>query len=280
MKIIFFLFFFLSIEAKVLIMTHCYNKPHFIYWQHDTLKKFLKDDYEFVVFNDAEETEIYLQTEKICDYLKIRSVRVPQEIHEGRNNPSTACADTIQYMIQHYGIHHPDIVVLLDSDMFLIRDFSIREYLGLNDIAANLQSRIGQNGPVLYWLPNLIIFNMPQMPNPQHLNFDLGEIDGVATDTGGYNHYYIQNNPQIAWKMTDVEYSINEVDDLNESILDHFKSHPKLWELLTNNLYDFEFYNHFAFLHFRAGSNWNQLEAKKYNEKYKKIKKTIIELLQ
>lgn len=38
---------------KVLIITTVYNRPDFIELQAKTFEKFLKDDYRFVVFNDA-----------------------------------------------------------------------------------------------------------------------------------------------------------------------------------------------------------------------------------
>ena len=44
--------------SKVLIITHAYNRPEFIPLQDITFKKFLKDDYEFVVFNDARDPKI------------------------------------------------------------------------------------------------------------------------------------------------------------------------------------------------------------------------------
>ena len=43
----------LNVNAKVLLITHAYNQPEFIKWQDAALKKFLKDEYEYVVFNDA-----------------------------------------------------------------------------------------------------------------------------------------------------------------------------------------------------------------------------------
>ncbi len=47
--------FFLQIVAveKVLIMTYVHSRPDFIELHDKTFKAFLKDDYEYVVFNDA-----------------------------------------------------------------------------------------------------------------------------------------------------------------------------------------------------------------------------------
>ena len=63
-----------SLDAKVLIMTLSYNKPEFIRWQHATFKKFLKDDYEFVVFNDAPNKKLSKKIEAACRKLKIECI--------------------------------------------------------------------------------------------------------------------------------------------------------------------------------------------------------------
>ena len=39
--------------GKVLIFTFAYNHPDFIELQHQLFQKFLKDEYEFVVFDDS-----------------------------------------------------------------------------------------------------------------------------------------------------------------------------------------------------------------------------------
>lgn len=274
-----FILIFLSLDAKLLIMTHCFNKPNFIYWQNGCFKKFLKDDYEFIVFNDTPNTSLFLQTEKICQHLNIRCIPIPQDIHAGRDEPSVACADTIQYMIQNYGLNYPGIVVLIDSDMFMIRELSIESFLKDYDVAANLQTRIGETMPILYWLPNLIFFDMQKLPDQEQLDFQLGEIDGVRVDTGGFNHFYIQNHPEVSWKHTTLYYSYDEACCIEHSVIDNFKKYPKLWSLMNENLYDYEFYNDFSFFHFKAGSNWNKMNPKKYQEKMKLIKKAMKELL-
>jgi len=60
------------IDAKVLIFTYAYNRPDFVEIQHKTFQKFLEDEYEFVVFNDAVDASIYHQIHAICSRYKIR----------------------------------------------------------------------------------------------------------------------------------------------------------------------------------------------------------------
>ena len=64
---LFTLFFSLPIYSeKVLIFTYSYNRPDFIEIQEKTFKKFLKDDYEFVVFNDARYPDMQAKIRNTC----------------------------------------------------------------------------------------------------------------------------------------------------------------------------------------------------------------------
>lgn len=269
-----------EIDAKMLIMTHCYNKPEFISWQARTFEKFLRDDYEFIVFNDTPNEELFNETEEICSSLNLQTVIVPQEIHLGRENPSEACADTIQYMMNTVGFDYPGIVMLIDSDMFLIRDLNVEELLNNHDIAALAQVKDGKNGPVTYMLPNLIIFNMLTCPDRQTLNFDLGFIDEVNTDTAGFTHYYLKDHPELKWLKTNIHYQLTDKDlKLNPELIDTYARFPILWDIMINKRFDYEFYIDCAFLHFRAGSNWNKMEEGKLSAKSQLLSNCIEELL-
>ena len=83
-KAVFFggLVFLCSVEAKVLIFTYAYNRPEFIETQYKTFKKFLLDEYEYVVFNDAIEPVLKKKIELMCEKLQIRCILIPQEIHD------------------------------------------------------------------------------------------------------------------------------------------------------------------------------------------------------
>lgn len=267
-----------ALEAKLLIMTHSYNRPEFIPWQHYGFQKFLKDDYRFVVFNDAPNQELQDEISKVCEDLYIRCIRVPQTIHKepyylprqgGVAGASAECAETIQYMLDKMGFDHQDIVVVIDSDMFLIRPFSIREYLQENQLAANPQVRYGAHENIHYLLPNLMVFNMTNLPDKETLNFNLGIIDEIMVDTGGYTHFYLKAHPQLKWIANTLHPRPIDIEkpDLNPEIRKHIQAHPKLCNLITKLPIDVEFYIDYAFFHFKAGSNWNQIGDQKMQEK-------------
>ena len=283
-------FFLISdnLNAKVLILTHAYNRPEFIPLQHDTFKKFLKDDYEFIVFNDAPTSRLFYQIHLTCLRLGVKSITVPQKIHslpylprlDGRGGPSAECADTIQYMLDTLGFDHSGIVVIIDSDMFLIREFCVEDFLSQYEIACHPQYRNGNHGIVTYLLPNLMFFNMEQLPEKRSFNVNLATVDGVMLDTGGFTHYYLTANPDLKWFKTDCvtrpfdEYSSH----LDPRIIQYFKSNPRLHSLMVEMKYDYEFYVDYAFLHFRAGSNWYQMDASKMNDKTRLLLEAMNEI--
>jgi glycosyltransferase involved in cell wall biosynthesis len=153
------------IFATIRILTfHC-NQPDFIEMQYKTLKKFLKDEFELIVFNDAKTEENEKGIKNICDKYQIQCVRFKPEWHltdplnaylsrrlqepsttglwgwnastsveEFANHPSVRHCHVIQYALDNYGYDHDDIVVIMDGDNFLIRRLSIRELLNGNDI--------------------------------------------------------------------------------------------------------------------------------------------------
>lgn len=88
---------------------------------------------------------------------------------------------------------HDDIVVFIDIDMFLLKEFSIRTFLGDADIAGLKQKR----GDFEYIWPNLLILNMPHLPHKDTLQFFPLVIGNVVLDTGGSLYHYLEANPGV-----------------------------------------------------------------------------------
>ena len=166
--VIFTLVFFFACEAfgAVRILTFHYNHAEFIELQYKTLKKFLADDFELIVFNDAATIENERLIKDVCDLCEIKCIRFEPEWHflDPLNiylktryeepsilnslwewadfssidviaqHASVRHCHVIQYALDHYGYDHDDIVVIMDGDNFLVRPMSIRQLLGSNDI--------------------------------------------------------------------------------------------------------------------------------------------------
>lgn len=290
------LFCMFSLEAKVLIITHSFNRPDFIYLQYITFKKFLKNDYEFVVFNDAPQEYMYKQINKTCERLGIKCIRIPQEIHErpylkrwpdeNYNHPCIRCANVVQYSLDMRGFDHEDIVMIIDSDMFLIKELDIYNLMKEYDLIGLPQSR--DNGIVYLW-NGILFFNMKTLPNKNTINFNCGQVEGVGVDVGGHTHYYLKNNPDIRKKFINVQHLWRlacptcQIDNLkcnhntrelitagyNRALIKFIQSGPDNAELLMDN----------TFFHYRAGGNWDNKSAKYHEQKTKLLHKFINDII-
>ena len=243
-----FLFIPFSLQAKVLILTHAYNKPEFIIWQYKTFKKFLKDEYELIVFNDAPNLRYFEGIQTICDELQITSIDVPQKIHqhpyylpreEGVMGPSAECAETIQYMLATVGFSYPGVVAIVDSDMFLIQEFSIENFMRGYQLAAYPWRLKNNQNEVVYLLPNLMFFDMRTLPDKETLNFNLGTVEGVRCDTGGHTYYYLSKHPDLKWRKTNFVtwHTPREENLFTSSLLSSLQSIPNFTpSLLSKSL--------------------------------------------
>lgn len=279
--------------AKILIFTYSYNRPDFIELQYKTLKKFLQDDYHFVVFNDAQDPRLYKQIQDTCKQLTIPCIKIPQEIHRGSNEPSVRNCNVVHYSLKHYGFLHDDILVLLDSDMFLIKPFSVKDFMSSYDLAALPQER----GPIKYLWIGVVFLNMATMPNKNTINFYCGNINNIQLDTGGYTYYYLQNNPHARVHFMNQIYThtfacnaccqsgykfacthntpILQREGFDSNFIKFFQSgptqgyyHEAYMELLLDQ----------TFLHYRSATNWDGKPQEYHAQKTKILNNFINEI--
>lgn len=265
---------FMPITSKILLFTYSYNRPDFIEIQHKTFKKFLLDEYEFIVFNDATDQNLYNQINQICTQNNIRCIPIPQEIHDPIYNPSLRNCAVVNYSLKALGFEHDDIIALFDSDLFLIKEFSIREYLKGFDLAGQDQIR----GDIHYLWIGLVFLNMATMPNKNTIDFGCGFIGNTNTDAGGFTHHYIKNNLTARVRYFDnvvylTDFTCTECKN-NGQICTHnfdfmrkYKFSNPLCSLAFNSRNSIsEIYLNNTFLHYRAGTNWNH-ETDDYHQR-------------
>ncbi len=156
-----------ALSAKVRILTFHYNQADFIELQYKTFSKFLKEDFELIVFNDAATTYNKEQIEKVCKQYGITCIRFEPEWHltdpintyihmrmqdpsvsgywnwsasttieEISQHPSVRHSHVIHFALENYGYDHDDIIVLMDGDNFLVKPLSLTALLKHTDIVA------------------------------------------------------------------------------------------------------------------------------------------------
>jgi|TARA_R110002074_G_scaffold86181_1_gene190419 hypothetical protein len=283
------------------IVTAVVNNPTFIEIQYNTLKKFFKGEYEFIVFNDAKSfpdftnggnPTIKNSIEMLCNKLEITCINIPNEQHKTNSNAAIRCADSMTFILD-YQKKNPDKYLLLDSDMFLIDYFDINKY-SQYDCAVVLQSR--NNFKVNYFWNGIYYFDMTKMKNLDLLNWTCCP----GCDVGGMMQEWLQkqmkdkpipNTDEIRWKnelfhtnniyfikhLWSCSWDITELPtNLIESspIIDFIKNDPRN----SNNKFFCEIYDN-VFLHYRAGGNWMNegmdLHYNLSNNLYRSIQKCL-----
>jgi len=195
---------------KMKILTAVVNNPEFIEIQYYTLKRYYKGDYEFIVFNDAKSFPDYTnsgditlrhQIEDKCRSLEIKCISLPNDHHIHKDNASERTADSMNVILR-YQIDHPDQYLVIDSDMFLIHDFSVERYAGYTAVVV-LQSRT--NPTYHYPWNGLYYFDMAKIKDTDMIRWE--RVPGFC-DTGGEVHPWfmkqmdnrpIPNTNKIRW---------------------------------------------------------------------------------
>jgi len=275
--LLFFVFLGIHLNAKILIITHTYNRPDFIEIQHKTFQKFLKDEYEFVVFNDARDDTTRDQINETCSKLGLGCIRISQSVHdapylkraswEDYNHPCIRCANVVQYSLDILGFDHDDIVVIIDSDMFLIRPFSVVDFMNNCDMAGVRQSR----SYIEYFWNGLVFFNMPTLQERRSISFNCSSINGIGLDVGGETYHYFQSHPDLKLKHIDCMY-LKETHEISP----RERSDPNLLFLLDQKPNNIEFLIDYSFFHYRGGGNWDH-KSKEYHSQKTTILNTFID---
>jgi hypothetical protein len=291
---IFTLFLTTHLNAKLLIFTYSFNRPDFIEIQKKTFDKFLSEEYDFMVFNDAKDNILASKIAKTCQKLNIACVRIPQEIHlmprpngQVLNAPSTRHCQAIKYSLDYYGFRHEDLLMIIDSDCFLVKQFKVREYMQGCQIAGIKQSRMSPENKLLEYIsPILVFMDFTNMPNKNTIDFSCGLINKTQLDSGGYMYYYLQQNPNIKIKDLNLLYPndfackscptkcLHYTEDLKRLNMDQ----PTINFIQAKPL-NCEFILDTHFLHYRAGSNWNKKDTQYHNHKTKLFKEYLNKIM-
>jgi len=261
------------------VITNVVNNPIFIELQFKSLQKYLKNEFEFIVFNDAKDFPDYTNggdltmRQKIidvCNELNITCINLNNDIHKTILGGSARHSITLNEILK-YQIANPDKYLLLDADMFLIDYLDIDKYQ--NKSAVLLQER----GEVRYAWPGIFYFDTTVVANLDIFNWSMNP--GI-TDAGGMTETWLKtqmmegekfpSTDDLRWKR-DIDYNTSKIYFIkhlwsltwNENELpDDFKNNEGLITFLKNDKrnkegkFFCEIYDN-VFFHYRGGGcNW------------------------
>jgi len=230
----------------VIIYAFYPNRPEFMPVQARCFRRFLRDDYELRIVNSATSESACAEIAATAADLSLPTLNITAP--EGSLPPSDAHAQLIHEVLRNQPTPPPgSIICLIDSDMFLLRDFSFHDFLegyslaGRKDRRSNVRYLVGSG---------ILAINTALVPSVADLDFTPACIDGVHTDTGGGLYYYLANHP--AAKVRGFAYSgkVNTRNG-NRACL------PGQSRSRYDDGFAIEIWEH-AFLHYVSGSNWDK----------------------
>jgi hypothetical protein len=265
------------------IISSVVNNPIFIEIQLKTLTKYFQGDFEFIIFNDAKDFPDYtnnhtINTKQIiretCYKVKVRCIDIPNAHQRTILNSSFRTAEALNFILE-FQKKNPDQYLIIDSDMFLIDDFSPSIFESY-DCAIVLQNR----NHFFYCWNGIYYFDS------RNLKLDLMNWHcTINTDTGGEMNKWIHS---IIDDFTDIyskisyknilfiphkkSFSWNNTDEIKNHKLRLFiEEDPRNKD---GTFYSELYFN--SFFHYRGGGNW---ERKNMNEHLKlslKLKEALI----
>ena len=240
------------------IVTAVVNNLDFIEIQYNCLKKYMKIPYTFIVFNDAKDWKDFSnfnddtlkeKIKNLCFELDIKCIDIPNQHHKNENSPAKRCSDSMNF-IKDYMIQNQARYLLLDSDMFLINDFT-DQYK--NYEAALVYQKRWKT--MIYPWNGIFYFNMPYLKNQDLLDWGCpwnGDV-GMNNNKWLKDSYGINNN-----KIHKIQHLISCNWDRNQypsylskDLLVFLQTDPRN----KNKKFFCEIYDD-LFFHYRAGGNW------------------------
>lgn len=243
------------------IYTFAHKRPDFIELQLKSFKKNLKDEFEFIIFNNANfdhNKNQYNEIHKICKELKLQCIDIKIDFSIIKNrtvfenneyiNPAIACAYPLCYAWKEIISKTNDKICIIDSDMFIFKQFDVCKILSNYDLVYLPQSR----NNVYYMWNGLVFMNLKNMPNKSYLSWWCGLISGENTDVGGNTFYYLnkyRNKLRIG------------------SLIQHHITEDNTCDFQPPNYEYFSIDNNERFIwHYRGGSGWDK-KSQEYHDK-------------
>jgi len=247
----------------MLVFTVVYNKPSFLTYQVECLRRYLQGEFTFCVFDNSDSAEYETQFRNLCADLNVTHVRVPPGIHTA-HDPSIRAGKSLDYALRYVysTLNYRGVVMVNDSDLFLVKPFDPLQELEGAQFVGRGQYR---DGGITYYTNQFLILDYATLPNVQDITFVPGVVDDKFLDCGGLLSLYFRANPEVVHRtVADIysnKLSRETMDKCPEEIRPYIEREIQLIPQDVPQLdiragHAFSEYVANAFIHLRAGSNW------------------------
>jgi len=285
------------------IYTVCYNTPQYIEPQYKLLQKYIKNEFEYIVFNNTMTNSAISQRDinnnnmlqDVCKKHNIKVFNLPRELFRGMSDGAasgragTAIDFAHRLLFSNYSLD--STFFLIDSDAFLLTPFDIHKFMENKKLSGRIQYRKGRNNTIKYITNHVVIFKPNEFDKNlflKYFSFLPCNIDNVACDCGGNINFLFNemgDDDFINWKNNLLSEIGNQKHIFSEVPFSKYTENyfdMEFFNLLDSNIKDFiitdtknlkkkHFFceifandiNNVMFLHLRAGTNWIGWDFKK-----------------
>lgn len=243
------------------IYTVVFNNLNLIRFQKKTFDKFLKEDFKFnIIDNTNNQTN---ELKKICKELNINYIAHKRSNWRNIfNSNSTDHCLALNSVCKN--LDFTQINMFIDSDIFLIKDFTLKsfDYYYFYGFPQNRKNFLFSKN---YYWPGLFIINSldKEMGDKIKINF-LPTKFPIKTDSGGSTYKIFER-----YKDKSFFFDQNYINNMNfNKRLDNVPTYLSMQTYYKN-----------SFLHYGAGSNWNNLNSDKFKKKYSFFLKIMNDIL-
>jgi hypothetical protein len=221
------------------VISYIEENTKFIETQYNSLKKYLKNEFEYIIFYDDKNNDV----EKKCKELDIQYIKIPKmEEYSLKMN-----------FILKYQIANPDKYIIIKNDIFLMDYLDIEEKYKNYKIAFNLRTKIDEKISRSIW-NGIIYIDMRKIDDIYYLDWykseewlirqlkeherlpSIYEIDFNRFDN--YNTtdlYIIKSMKSYTWTIEELPKNLKENEILNEFLKTDKRNHG---ELIYSEVYD------------------------------------------
>jgi len=286
------------------IYTVCYNTPQYIDYQFRLLKKFIMNDFEYIVFNNTM-TNTRLTNENInnnnllqtiCKNHNIKYYDIPKQLFMGIHDQDaskragTAIDASHHILFKNYSLD--STFFLIDTDAFILSPFDVEKFMHNKKLSGRQQFRKGNTTTIKYITNHIVIFKpscFDQDEFFENFSFLPCKIDNVGCDCGGKINFLFDKltdadfvnwdnklfsdsgNIKQQWGVAPDEqkdFNNSAISDLNDSNLINYILQDS--SILKKKFPFCEILenpkNNNICLHMRAGTNWINYNIKDRNE--------------
>lgn len=267
------------------IFTFASHRTDFIGLQLDSFRKHLRDEFEFVVFNnskfDNQGDSLYNEIASTCSRLGVRCIDIQKDDNlirrcqaiekactifqwQGRySNANVSHAYALCWAWENVMAQERQPIAIFDSDVFLIESISLEKGMAPYDICRipDGRPRHGRE-PIRYMWPTFVLLNMATLPDPRLMFWYCGQVDGVPVDVAGQTHHYFEAHPELKVLNTPhTHFADSDRCPVGPADFDEFYL-PVDGEPRT-------------VFHYRSGSNWNHQSHEYHVRKTEWLKQRI-----